>query len=86
MNKSNNDLGPWFYYNRSKLKKVEKKYITGRIENPNKDENLCALKLSLAKENYKVPRTGSYEVEGSLTHEDISNNQNFGPNERTFKK
>ena len=84
--KANNDLGPGFYYNKSKPKKVEKpKYILGVIENPNKDDNLCALKLSLAKENYKVPGPGSYEVEGNLIHEDISNNQNFGSNDRRFK-
>ena len=84
--KANNDLGPGFYYNKSKPKKVEKpKYILGVIENPNKDNNLCALKLSLAKENYKVPGPGSYEVEGNLIHEDISNNQNFGSNDRRFK-
>ena len=85
--KSNNDLGPGFYYNRSKPKKIEKpKYISKAIENPNKERNLCALNLSLAKENYKVPGPGSYEIERSLIHEDISNNQNFGSNDRRFKK
>ena len=85
--KANNDLGPGFYFNQSKPKKVEKpKYILGFIDNPNKDNNICALKLSLAKENYKVPGPGSYEIEGSLLHEDISNNQNFGSNDRRFKK
>lgn len=85
--KANNDLGPGFYYNKSKPKKIEKpKYFTGLIENPNKNDNLCALKLSLTKESYKVPGPGSYEVEGNLIHEDISNNENFGSNERRFKK
>ena len=86
ISKANNDLGPGFYYNKSKPKKVEKrKHIMGFIENPNKDDNLCALKLSLAKENYKVPGPGSYEIEGNFIHEDISNNQNFGSNDRRFK-
>ena len=85
--KANNDLGPGYYYNKTKPKKIEKpKYYLGLIENPNKEDNLCALKLSLAKENYKVPGPGSYEVEGSLLHEDISNNENFGSNDRRFKK
>ena len=85
--KANNDLGPGFYFNKNKPKKVEKpKYKIGFIDNPNKDENICALKLSLAKENYKVPGPGSYEVEGNLLHEDLSNNQNFGSNDRRFKK
>ena len=33
-----------------------------------------------------MPGPGSYEVEGNLLHEDISNNQNFGSNDRRFKK
>lgn len=87
INKANNDLGPGFYFNQNKPKKIEKpKYKLGLIENPNKGDNLCALKLSLTKESYKVPGPGSYEVEGSLLHEDISNNQNFGSNDRRFKK
>ena len=87
INKANNDLGPGFYFNQNKPKKKEKpKYKLGLIENPNKGDNLCALKLSLTKESYKVPGPGSYEVEGSLLHEDISNNQNFGSNDRRFKK
>ena len=87
VNKANNDLGPGFYYKKNKPKKVEKpKYKLGFIDNPNKGDELCALKLSLAKESYKVPGPGSYEVEGNLLHEDISNNQNFGSNDRRFKK
>jgi hypothetical protein len=87
VNKANNNLGPGFYYNKNKPKKVEKpKYKLGFIDNPNKNDELCALKLSLAKESYKVPGPGSYEVEGNLLHEDISNNQNFGSNDRRFKK
>ena len=81
----NNDLGPGYYYNRSKPKKVEKpKYMLGPI--PNKEENIYALKLSLSKENYKVPGPGSYEIEGSLIKEDITKNQNFGSNDMRFKK
>ena len=84
-NKVNNDLGPGFYYNKSKPKIVEKpKYILGIT--PNKEDNLCALKLSLAKENYKVPGPGSYHVEGNLLKEDITKNQNFGSNDIRFKK
>ena len=83
--KLNNDLGPGFYYNKSKPKEVKKpNYILGIT--PNKENNLCALKLSLAKENYKVPGPGSYEIEGNLIKEDITKNQNFGVNERRFKK
>ena len=86
VNKANNDLGPGYYYNKSKPKKVEKpRIILGLIDNPNKDDNLCALKLSLAKDNYKVPGPGSYEIEGNFLHEDISNNQNFGANDKRFK-
>ena len=81
----NNDLGPGYYYNKSKPKKVEKpKYMLGPI--PNKEENIYALKLSLSKENYKVPGPGSYEIEGSLIKEDITKNQNFGSNDMRFKK
>ena len=81
----NNDLGPGYYYNKSKPKKVEKpKYMLGPI--PNKEENIYALKLSLSKENYKVPGPGSYEIEGSLIKEDITKNQNFGSNDIRFKK
>ena len=84
-NKVNNDLGPGFYYNKSKPKIVEKpKYILGIT--PNKEDNLCALKLSLSKENYKVPGHGSYHVEGNLLKEDITKNQNFGSNDIRFKK
>jgi len=84
--KENNDLGPGFYYNRTKPKIIEKpKYCKGLIENPNKKDSLCALTLSLAKEAYKVPGPGSYELEGNLIHEDISNNENFGSNDRRFK-
>ena len=87
VNKANNDLGPGFYYNKNKPKKVEKpKYKSGFLDNPNKEDDICALKLSLAKESYKVPGPGSYEVEGNLLHEDVSNNQNFGTNDRRFKK
>ena len=83
--KLNNDLGPGYYYNKSKPKEVKKpKYILGIT--PNKENNLCALKLSLAKENYKVPGPGSYEIEGNLLKEDITKNQNFGVNEQRFKK
>ena len=83
--KLNNDLGPGYYYNKSKPKVVKKpKYILGIT--PNKENNICALKLSLAKENYKVPGPGSYEIEGSLIKEDITKNQNFGVNDRRFKK
>ena len=83
--KLNNNLGPGYYYNKSKPKKITKpKYILGTI--PNKENNIYALKLSLAKENYKVPGPGSYEIEGNLIKEDITKNQNFGVNERRFKK
>ena len=86
VSKANNDLGPGYYYNKSKPKKVEKpRYMLGLIDNPHKDDSLCALKLSLAKENYKVPGPGSYEIEGNFLHEDISNNQNFGSNDKRFK-
>ena len=44
------------------------------------------MKLSLAKENYKVPGPGSYHVEGNLLKEDITKNQNFGSNDIRFKK
>ena len=87
ISKANNDLGPGFYYNKSKPKKVEKpKYMLGLIDNPYKEDNLCALKLSLTKENYKVPGPGSYDIESNFIHEDISNNQNFGSNDRRFKQ
>ena len=83
--KINNDLGPGYYYNKTKPKKVEKpRYILGT--NPNKENNMNALKLSLAKENYKVPGPGSYEIEGNLIKEDITKNQNFGANDIRFKK
>ena len=83
--KVNNDLGPGFYYNQTKSKKVEKpKYILGLT--PNKEDNLCALKLSLSKENYKVPGPGSYEVERNFIKDDITKNQNFGANAIRFKK
>ena len=86
VSKANNDLGPGYYYNNSKPKKVEKpKYMLGLIDNPYKDDNLCALKLTLAKENYKVPGPGSYEIESNFLQEDISNNQNFGSNDKRFK-
>ena len=86
VSKANNDLGPGYYYNKSKPKKVEKpRYMLGLIDNPHKDDSLCALKLSLAKENYKVPGPGSYEIERNFLHEDISNNQNFGSNDKRFK-
>ena len=32
-----------------------------------------------------MPGPGSYEIEGNLIHEDISNNENFGSNDRRFK-
>ena len=83
--KLNNDLGPGYYYNKSKPKKIQKpKYILGII--PHKENNINALKLSLAKENYKVPGPGSYEIKGNLIKEDITKNQNFGINEIRFKK
>ena len=85
LTKVNNNLGPGFYYNQTKPKKVEKpKYILGLT--PNKEENLCALKLSLSKENYKVPGPGSYEIERNLVKDDITKNQNFGANAIRFKK
>ena len=69
-----------------KPKQIEKpKYCKGFTDNQNKKDNLCALKISLAKEAYKVPGPGSYEIEGNLIHEDISNNENFGSNDRRFK-
>ena len=83
--KLNNDLGPGYYYNKSHPKKIQKpKYILGIT--PNKENNIYALKLSLAKENYKVPGPGSYEIEGNLVKEDKTKNQNFGVNERRFQK
>ena len=85
LTKVNNNLGPGFYYNQTKPKKVEKpKYILGLT--PNKEENLCALKLSLSKENYKVPGPGSYEIERNFVKDDITKNQNFGANAIRFKK
>ena len=84
--KENNDLGPGYYYNKTKPKQIEKpKYCKGFTDNPNAKDNLCALKISLKKEAYKVPGPGSYEIEGNLIHEDISNNENFGSNDRRFK-
>lgn len=88
VNKSNNNVGPGFYYNKSKPKKIEKpNYIKGTLrDRRNKESDLCALKLSLAKENYDVPGPGSYDVGNNLIHEEVSNNnQNFGVNERRFK-
>ena len=83
--KLNNDLGPGFYYNKTKPKKIEKpKYILG--SHPTKENNMYALKLSLSKEDYKVPGPGSYEIEGNLIKEDITKNQNFGANDIRFKK
>ena len=56
VSKANNDLGPGYYYNKSKPKKVQKpKYILGLFDHLNKKDNLCALKLSLTKENYEIP-------------------------------
>ena len=84
--KENNNLGPGFYYNKSKPKKIEKPKIILGIT-PNKEENnLCALKISLTKENYKVPGPGSYEIEKNFIKEDITGNQNFGSNDIRFKK
>ena len=83
--KLNNDLGPGFYYNQSKPKKIEKpKYKLGTISN--KEDKMNALKLSLTKEDYKVPGPGSYDIEGNLIKEDITKNQNFGANDIRFKK
>ena len=85
--KNNNDLGPGFYYNKSKPKKIEKPNIILRsISNlKNKDKKLSALLLSYEKKDYNVPGPGSYEIKRDLIHEDITNNQNFGSNDRRFK-
>ena len=85
--KNNNDLGPGFYYNKSKPKKVEKPNIILRpISNlKNKDKKLSALLLSYEKKDNNVPGPGSYEIKRDLIHEDITNNQNFGSNDRRFK-
>ena len=85
--KNNNNLGPGYYYNKTKSQKIEKpKYISGTILNNENKDNFCALQLSLKKEEYQIPGPGSYEVEGKLIHENVSNNQNFGVNDKRFKK
>ena len=89
LSKSNNNLGPGFYYNKSKPLKIKKpNYLKGlsMLENRNcKNYNNSALKISLEKENYNVPGPGAYEVQGSLIREDVSNNnKNFGRNGRRF--
>ena len=46
---------------------------------------MSALLLSYEKKDYNVPGPGSYELKRDLIHEDITNNQNFGSNDRRFK-
>ena len=85
--KNNNDLGPGFYYNKSKPKKVEKPNIILRpiSNNKNNDKKLNALLISYRKEDYNVPGPGTYEIKRDLIREDMTNNQNFGSNDRRFK-
>ena len=85
--KSNNDLGPGFYYNKSKPKKILKPNIILRpiSNNKNNDKKLNALLISYRKEDYNVPGPGTYEIKRDLIREDMTNNQNFGSNDRRFK-
>jgi len=85
--KNNNDLGPGFYYNKSKPKKILKPNIILRpiSNNKNNDKKLNALLISYRKEDYNVPGPGSYEIKRDLIREDMTNNQNFGSNDRRFK-
>lgn len=85
--KNNNDLGPGFYYNKSKPKKILKPNIILRpiSNNKNNDKKLNALLISYRKEDYNVPGPGTYEIKRDLIREDMTNNQNFGSNDRRFK-
>jgi len=77
----------WRYYNKSKPKKILKPNIILRpiSNNKNNDKKLNALLISYRKEDYNVPGPGSYEIKRDLIREDMTNNQNFGSNDRRFK-
>ena len=88
INKTNNNLGPGYYYNKTKPLTIKKpNYIKGlsMLENRNcKNYKNSALKISLEKEDFKIPGPGAYELQGNLLHDEISNNKNFGRNGKRF--
>ena len=81
-------IGPGYYYEITKPKKVVKEKLSkGHLINVNKkDIDSCAFKISMIKEDFKIPGPGYYEIFGSQFPKAISTNHNFGFNGDRFKK
>ena len=80
-------IGPGYYFGLTKPDKVKKNKITqGHLINVNKEDEECsALKISMIKEDYKIPGPGYYELLGTQFPKAISTNNNFGFNAERFK-
>ena len=81
-------IGPGYYYGKTKPRKIKKdKLSKGHFINANKEEeDTSAFKISMFKENFKIPGPGYYEIFGSHFPKAISTNHNFGFNSERFKE
>jgi hypothetical protein len=86
-NKLDRKIGPGYYYNKTKPNKVKKdKIIKGHLINANQEDiDTSAFKISMIKEEFKIPGPGYYEIFGSQFPKAISTNNNFGFNSERFK-
>lgn len=80
-------IGPGYYYQKTKPDKVKKDKITkGHLINANKEDiESSAFKISMIKEDFKIPGPGYYEIFSSQFPKAISTNNNFGFNAERFK-
>ena len=80
-------IGPGYYFEKTKPSKVKKdKPINGHLINANKEDvESSAFKISMTKEDFRIPGPGYYEIFGSQFPKAISTNNNFGFNEERFK-
>ena len=83
----NTKLGPGYYYQKNKPKDVKKdKLANGHLINVDKDYiDNSALKISMIKEDFKVPGPGYYEIIKKDFPKAIATNHNFGINDERFK-
>ena len=80
-------IGPGYYFEKTKPAKVKKdKPTKGHLINANKEDiETSAFKISMTKDNFKIPGPGYYEIFGSQFPKAISTKYNFGFNGERFK-
>ena len=83
----NPKIGPGYYYQKTKPKKLKKnKLINGHLKNVDKDYiDNSAFRISMIKEDFKIPGPGYYEINRDNFPKAIASNYNFGFNAERFK-